>query len=86
MSSLVVVSHPDPDSLTQHVARATAQAIRAATVGAAELLGRGAELGTIEPGKAADLIAVGGSPLEDVTRLEHVGFVMHRGAVAPAAR
>lgn len=57
-----------------------AQAIRAATVSAADLLGR-SDVGSIEPGKAADLIAVAGSPLEDVTRLERVGFVMHRGKV-----
>ncbi len=59
-----------------------AQAIRAATVSAADLLGRSAELGTLEPGHAADLIAVAGSPLDDVTRLERVDFVMHRGVVA----
>lgn len=59
-----------------------AQAIRAATVSAADLLGRSAELGTLEPGHAADLIAVTGSPLDDVTRLERVEFVMHRGVVA----
>ena len=59
-----------------------AQAIRAATVSAADLLGRSAELGTLEPGHAADLIAVTGSPLDEVTRLERVDFVMHRGVVA----
>lgn len=57
------------------------QAIRSATVVAAEALGRD-DIGTIAPGKAADLIAVTGSPLEDVTRLQHVDFVMHRGAIA----
>jgi imidazolonepropionase-like amidohydrolase len=59
-----------------------AQAIRAATVSAADLLGRSAELGTLEVGHVADLIAVTGSPLDDVTRLERVDFVMHRGVVA----
>lgn len=58
-----------------------AQAIRAATVDAAELLAQ-ADLGSLRPGKAADLIAVTGSPLDDVTRLERVDFVMHRGVVA----
>ncbi|HEX8553523.1 MAG TPA: amidohydrolase family protein [Sphingomonas sp.] len=58
-----------------------AQAIRAATVGAAELLGQ-ADAGTIRPGMRADLIAVTGSPIEDVTRLERVAFVMKRGVVA----
>jgi imidazolonepropionase-like amidohydrolase len=56
-------------------------AIQAATVNAADLLGRAATLGTIEKGKDADIIAVSGSPLDDVTRLENVGFVMRRGFV-----
>ena len=56
-------------------------AIHAATVNAAELLGRPTTIGTIEKGKDADIIAVSGSPLEDVTRLENVGFVMRRGFV-----
>ena len=58
-----------------------AQAIRAATVGAADLLGRD-DIGTLAPGKTADLIAVATSPLADVRALERVGFVMHRGRVA----
>lgn len=61
-----------------------AQAIRAATVNAAEALGRSAALGTIEPGKDADIIAVSGSPLDDVTRLERVDFVMRHGVVHKA--
>jgi len=56
-------------------------AIHAATVNAAELLGRSTTIGTIEKGKDADIIAVTGSPLDDVTRLENVGFVMRRGVV-----
>lgn len=58
-----------------------AQAIRAATASAATVLGRD-DLGAIAPGMAADIIAVAGSPLEDVRRLERVSFVMHGGAVA----
>ena len=58
-----------------------AGAIQAATVNAADLLGRSASIGTIEPGKDADIIAVAGNPIEDVTRLENVGFVMRRGTV-----
>ncbi|WP_126174016.1 amidohydrolase family protein [Altericroceibacterium xinjiangense] len=58
-----------------------AQVIRAATVDAADLLGRD-DIGTLAPGKTADIIAVTGSPLQDVTRLEHVDFVMHRGTIA----
>ncbi|MGK6325017.1 amidohydrolase family protein [Sphingomonas sp. DT-51] len=60
---------------------APAQAIRSATVAAADLLGRD-DLGVIAPGKRADLIAVTGSPLDDVRRLEAVDFVMHHGLVA----
>jgi imidazolonepropionase-like amidohydrolase len=56
-------------------------AIQAATVNAADLLGRSASLGTIEAGKDADIIAVAGDPVADVTRLERVDFVMRRGTV-----
>ena len=48
---------------------------------AADLLGRSASIGTIEAGKDADIIAVSGDPVEDVTRLEQVEFVMRRGVV-----
>lgn len=58
-----------------------AQALRTATVNAAEALGRTSSIGTIEPGKDADIIAVAGSPLEDVTRMEKVEFVMRHGVV-----
>lgn len=58
-----------------------AAALQAATVNAADLLGRSANLGTIEKGKDADIIAVNANPLEDVTRLENVAFVMRRGIV-----
>ena len=61
-----------------------AQALKAATVNAAEALGRSASIGTIEPGKDADIIAVTGSPIEDVTRMERVEFVMRHGVVHKA--
>ena len=57
------------------------QAIKAATVNAADLLGLAGEVGTIEAGKSADIIAVAGDPLTDVRVLKSVGFVMARGAV-----
>jgi len=57
------------------------QAIQTATINAADLLGWSAEVGTIEPGKWADLVAVDGDPLKDVTTLETVKFVMKGGAV-----
>lgn len=56
-------------------------AIRAATTHAAELLGHAADLGSIEAGKFADVIAVAGNPLEDIARLRHVDFVMKAGSV-----
>src|SRR5207249_5041996 len=52
------------------------QAIQAATVNAADLLGWSDKVGTIEAGKWADIIAVHGDPLKDVTTLEHVKLVM----------
>ena len=57
------------------------EALKAATVNAADLLGLSGEIGTIEPGKSADIIAVDGDPLTDVTVLKQVGFVMARGEV-----
>ena len=57
------------------------QAIQAATVNAADLLGWSDKIGGIEPGKWADIIAVDGDPLQDVTKLEHVKFVMKGGVV-----
>ena len=61
-------------------------AIQAATVNAADLLGVAADVGTLEPGKAADIIAVSGDPLSDVTVLKSVRFVMKGGQVAKDER
>ena len=58
-----------------------AEAIRSATVVAAELMGLEDELGTIEPGKFADLIAVPANPLDDISVLSDVRFVMKDGQV-----
>ena len=56
-------------------------AIRSATVTAAELLGVQEELGSIRPGKLADIIAINGNPLEDISLLQRVSFVMKDGRV-----
>jgi imidazolonepropionase-like amidohydrolase len=58
-----------------------AQAIRAATSSAADLIGRAQDVGTLEAGKYADIIAVTADPLADVRALEHVDFVMKGGVV-----
>jgi imidazolonepropionase-like amidohydrolase len=57
------------------------QAIQAATVTAAEALGRSADVGAMAVGRFGDLIAVAGDPLSDVTVLQSVGFVMKGGDV-----
>ncbi len=57
------------------------QAIQSATLTAADLLGWTDRVGSVEPGKLADLIAVSGDPLADVRALEKVGFVMKGGRV-----
>ena len=57
------------------------QAIQAATVNAADLLGWRGKVGTLEAGAWADIVAVDGDPLKDVTTLERVKFVMKGGEV-----
>jgi len=57
------------------------EAIRSATTSAADLIGRDPDIGAIAPGKRADLIAVAGDPLADVSVLEKVAFVMKDGVV-----
>jgi imidazolonepropionase-like amidohydrolase len=57
------------------------QAIQSATVTDAELLGWSDKVGSIEQGKWADIIAVDGDPLQDITTLQHVKFVMKGGQV-----
>lgn len=57
------------------------QAIQAATINAADLLGWSGKVGCLDPGAWADVIAVEGDPLKDVTVLQHVEFVMKGGEV-----
>jgi imidazolonepropionase-like amidohydrolase len=58
-----------------------AQAIRAATSSAADLLGRAADVGRIAPGRYLDIVAVTDDPLKDIRALEKIPFVMKGGAV-----
>ena len=62
------------------------EAIRAATTRAAELLRMEKQLGAVEPGKYADIIAVEGNPLEDIRALRRVNFVMKAGQVYVSPR
>ncbi len=77
----------DPDFLPKEFAALVRagmtplDALRAATVRAADLIGMARDLGTLEPGKYADVIAVRGDPLADVAAMEHVVFVMKGGEV-----
>jgi imidazolonepropionase-like amidohydrolase len=58
-----------------------AQAIQSATTVASEMMGWQDRIGSIEKGKFADIIAVAGDPLSDITELERVKFVMKGGQV-----
>ena len=61
------------------------EALRAATVNGAELIGKSKDIGTIETGKFADIVAVDGDPLADITMMEKVVFVMKGGEVYKSA-
>jgi len=78
--------HPHGDNAKQfawmvRLGLSPARAILAATAWAAELLDRQKDVGTVQAGRYADLIAVPGDPLKDVRVLERVPFVMKGGAV-----
>ena len=60
------------------------EAIRSATVSPAEMLGMTGQIGVIAPGAYADVIAVSGDPLKDISELGRVKFVMHNGQVFKA--
>ena len=55
--------------------------LTAATVNAADLIGDSGDIGSIEPGKYADIIAVSGDPLRDITEVERLAFVMKGGVI-----
>lgn len=57
------------------------ETIKAATLNAADLIGMKLSLGSIEPGKLADIIAVNGDPVQDISTMKNVVFVMKEGKV-----
>jgi imidazolonepropionase-like amidohydrolase len=59
----------------------TLGALQAATINAATMLGKDQDVGAIEPGRYADIVAVKGDPLSDITVMEHVDFVMQGGKI-----
>ncbi len=59
----------------------TLGALQAATINAATMLGKDKEVGSLEPGRFADVVAVSGDPLADITVMEHVAFVMQGGKI-----
>ena len=77
----------DPDFVSKefgalvHAGMTPLRAIQAATLNAAELLGKTNEIGAVEPGKYADLIAVQGDPLQDIAVMERMVFIMKGGAI-----
>jgi imidazolonepropionase-like amidohydrolase len=78
--------YPNGDNARQFVTMVTwgmtpMQAIQAATVSAAEALGRSSDVGAIAVGRYGDLVAVAGDPLADVARLQSVAFVMKGGEI-----
>lgn len=67
--------------LMREIGMSNMESLVAATVSASDLLGKSAAIGTIEPGKAADIIATHGSALDDIEELLDVDFVMKGGAI-----
>ena len=62
------------------------QAIQCATTSAADLMGWGDRIGRIAPGYYADIVAVEGDPMKDITTLQHMAFVMKGGEMVKGAR
>jgi imidazolonepropionase-like amidohydrolase len=67
----------------QDAGMSPADVIRTATINGADLMGVGNRVGSIEPGKRADIIAVEGDPLKNVKDLRNIRFVMKDGSVVP---
>ena len=77
----MIVNQADRLSLRAARVLRSLDVIRAITTNAAAMLGWQDRVGAIEPGKFADIVAVSGDPVTDITELERVRFVMKNGAV-----
>ncbi|MGZ4815236.1 MAG: Xaa-Pro dipeptidase [Terriglobales bacterium] len=78
--------YPEGDNAKQFVTMTQwgmtpTQVLRTTTFNSADLIGRSKDVGSIEPGKYADIIAVSGDPLQDITIMQNVGFVMKGGTI-----
>jgi imidazolonepropionase-like amidohydrolase len=71
----------DFEALVKHAGMSPARAIQAGTTINAEVLGWQDQIGSVAKGKYADLVAVSGDPLADITELQRVKFVMKGGKV-----
>jgi len=71
----------DFEALVKHAKLTPAQSIQAGTINNAEVLGWDKDIGSVDKGKYADLVAVSGNPLSDITELQRVKFVMKGGKV-----
>lgn len=67
--------------LMQEAGMTPMQIIVAATQNAARVCNFDHELGTLEPGKVADVLVVNGDPLQDLGALTHIRLVIHNGAI-----
>src|SRR5213079_2845789 len=71
----------DFEALVKRAGMTPARVLQSGTIVNAEVLGWSDRIGSIEKGKFADLIAVSGNPLTDITELQHVKFVMKGGKI-----
>jgi imidazolonepropionase-like amidohydrolase len=76
------VSQAEEFTLMTRLGMSNADALRAGTITAADLLGLAGTAGVLEPGAAADIVAVAGDPLQDIDCLQRVELVIQHGRVA----
>jgi imidazolonepropionase-like amidohydrolase len=70
-----------PELMVTELGMSPIEAITACTHTAARALGKDAEIGTLEPGKAADLVALEGDPVEDIRAMRSIRLVMRSGKI-----